>query len=176
MALALRAGRLTGGSVPTGRPVPRVADRTKVPIPDDLAQASAPCRFTPAQGEKRGRVALLSGCVMRVLYGPVHHATVNVLAANGIKVVCPPSSVAAAHSRGIKAVWTTPNKWRAPSSRFLKTKPWTPSFSIRRVAVHSSKIMGICSRTSRNGPNGRRSFRRKSRILRNICTNWGRAR
>jgi len=93
MALALRAGRLTGGSVPG--PVAKflgLPPDTKVPIPDDLAQASAPMpEVTPAQGEKRGRVALVSGCVMRVLYGPVHHATARVLAANGVETVCPPN-------------------------------------------------------------------------------------
>ncbi len=93
MTLALRAGRLTGGNVPG--PVAKflgLPTDTKVPIPEDLAQASAPMpEVTRAQGETRGRVALLSGCVMRVLYGPVHHATARVLAANGIETVCPPN-------------------------------------------------------------------------------------
>lgn len=91
MALALRAGKLTGGSIP--RPVANfvgLPTGTKMPIPKDLDAASRPApELTPAMGEKRGRVALLSGCVMSVLYGPVHQATARVLAANGVEVVCP---------------------------------------------------------------------------------------
>ena len=40
---------------------------------------------TAAQGEKRGAVALLEGCVMRELYGRVNRATADVLAANGFE-------------------------------------------------------------------------------------------
>jgi glycolate oxidase iron-sulfur subunit len=92
MAAALRAGKLTGGKIPA--PVAKFVGLpvgTSIPIPANLSEASesAP-EFTAAQGGRRGRVALLSGCVMRVLYGPVHQATVRVLAANGVEVVCPP--------------------------------------------------------------------------------------
>jgi glycolate oxidase iron-sulfur subunit len=45
--------------------------------------------FTPASGERRGRVALLLGCVQRVFYPQVHHATVRVLAAEGYDVLAP---------------------------------------------------------------------------------------
>jgi Fe-S oxidoreductase len=43
-----------------------------------------------AVGERRGLVALFSGCVMPELYGEVHHATLRVLAANGYDVAIPP--------------------------------------------------------------------------------------
>ena len=93
MRLALRAGKLTGGQIPA--PIARFVGLpagTKIPIPDNLSEAGqAVPDYTPAQGGRRGRVALLSGCVMRVLYGPVHLATVRVLSANGIEVVCPPA-------------------------------------------------------------------------------------
>ncbi len=92
MSLALKAGKLTGGKIPgpVARFVGLPAD-TSVPIPADLAEAARPVPVvTQPIGEHRGRVALLSGCVMSVLYSPVHHATVRVLAANGIEVVCPP--------------------------------------------------------------------------------------
>jgi glycolate oxidase iron-sulfur subunit len=93
MALALRAGRLTGGRVPF--PIAQflgLPAGTRVPLPADPAAASQPLpEVTPAQGEQRGRVVLLAGCVMRVMYGPIHHATARVLAANGVEVVCPPS-------------------------------------------------------------------------------------
>lgn len=93
MALALRAGRLAGGRIPgpAARFVGLPAD-TRMPLPADLGEAGRPVpEFTAARGEKRGTVVLLSGCVMRVLYSPVHHATVRVLSACGYDVACPPS-------------------------------------------------------------------------------------
>ena len=44
-------------------------------------------RVTPAVGEKRARVALLSGCVMPLVHGPQMEAVVRVLARNGCEVV-----------------------------------------------------------------------------------------
>jgi glycolate oxidase iron-sulfur subunit len=44
---------------------------------------------TPAVGERRGRVALLQGCVQRVFFSDVHRATIGVLAAEGYEVVAP---------------------------------------------------------------------------------------
>ncbi len=91
MKAALMAGRLTGGAIPA--PVARFVGlpaETRMPIPENLAVASrevAP--FTPAQGARRGKVLLATGCVMRVLYGPVHAATVRVLAANGVETIAP---------------------------------------------------------------------------------------
>ena len=41
-------------------------------------------------GAARGRVALLTGCIMPHAYGRVHEATVRVLARNGFEVVAPP--------------------------------------------------------------------------------------
>lgn len=45
----------------------------------------------PAQGEQRGRVGLLLGCVMRVLFPQVHRATIEVLTHSGLEVVIPPN-------------------------------------------------------------------------------------
>lgn len=45
--------------------------------------------ITPAQGKRRGRVALLQGCVQRVFFGDVNRATVCVLAAEGWEVHAP---------------------------------------------------------------------------------------
>lgn len=91
MAIALRAGKLSGGRIPS--PVAKflgLPTDTSIPVPANLAEAAqAVPAFTPAQGDRRGRVALLSGCVMRVIYGQVHQATVRVLSANGVEVVCP---------------------------------------------------------------------------------------
>jgi glycolate oxidase iron-sulfur subunit len=42
-----------------------------------------------AQGEERGRVALLVGCLMGAAFGHIHRSTVAVLNANGITVTAP---------------------------------------------------------------------------------------
>ncbi|MDN5859205.1 MAG: 4Fe-4S dicluster domain-containing protein [Pseudonocardia sp.] len=46
-------------------------------------------RLTPAVGRRRGRVALLTGCVQDVFFHRVNAATVRVLAAEGFDVVVP---------------------------------------------------------------------------------------
>jgi glycolate oxidase iron-sulfur subunit len=43
----------------------------------------------PAEGERRGRVALFEGCLMPELFGAVNAATARVLARNGYEVVVP---------------------------------------------------------------------------------------
>ncbi|MFZ9266702.1 MAG: (Fe-S)-binding protein [Vulcanococcus sp.] len=45
----------------------------------------------PAQGERRGRVGLVLGCVQRVFDPDVNGATIRVLSANGLDVVIPPA-------------------------------------------------------------------------------------
>ena len=91
MKAALIAGRLTGGAIPA--PIAAFVGLprdTKMPLPNDLAEASRDvATFTEATGEKRGTVLLATGCVMRVLYGAVHAATVRVLAANGVATLAP---------------------------------------------------------------------------------------
>jgi glycolate oxidase iron-sulfur subunit len=47
-------------------------------------------RLIPAEGARRGRVALFRGCLMPELFGPVNAATARVLAANGFEVEIPP--------------------------------------------------------------------------------------
>jgi glycolate dehydrogenase iron-sulfur subunit len=46
-------------------------------------------RVVPAQGEKRGRVAFLGGCIMGTVYASTDEATLRVLARNGFEVVVP---------------------------------------------------------------------------------------
>jgi glycolate oxidase iron-sulfur subunit len=48
-----------------------------------------PPHETPAAGARRGRVALLAGCVQRVAFGDVNAATARTLAAEGWEVVVP---------------------------------------------------------------------------------------
>jgi glycolate oxidase iron-sulfur subunit len=45
--------------------------------------------FTPARGTRRGRIALMQGCVQRAFFGDVNAATVRVLAAEGWEVHAP---------------------------------------------------------------------------------------
>ena len=49
--------------------------------------AQAHAEVFPAQGEKRGRVALLSGCAQPVLNSAINEAAVRLLTRNGIEVV-----------------------------------------------------------------------------------------
>jgi glycolate oxidase iron-sulfur subunit len=46
-------------------------------------------RVIPAEGARRGRVALFEGCLMPELFGAVNAATARVLAKNGFEVVVP---------------------------------------------------------------------------------------
>jgi len=46
--------------------------------------------YWPAEGSRRGTVALLAGCVMSTAYADVHRATARVLARNGFDVIVPP--------------------------------------------------------------------------------------
>ncbi len=53
------------------------------------ALRAAPAPVTPARGRRRGRVALLTGCVQQAFYGDVNAATARVLAAYGWEVHAP---------------------------------------------------------------------------------------
>jgi glycolate oxidase iron-sulfur subunit len=63
-------------------------------LPDRLPSRFLPTgRRYPAVGERRGRVALLAGCVMRTLLAPIQEATVRVLTRQGFEVVIPRGQV-----------------------------------------------------------------------------------
>ncbi len=84
LAQRLGAGRLA-------RLLPqRLADTWQLlpAIPPRAARRRLPRRI-PAEGERRGRVALFEGCLMPELFGPVNAATARVLARNGFEVVVP---------------------------------------------------------------------------------------
>lgn len=59
--------------------------------PDHIPPAAPLPAFTPAQGERRARVALLAGCAQQVLDPDINLATIEVLARNGVEVVVPRS-------------------------------------------------------------------------------------
>ena len=63
-------------------------ERLLPPLPSTGAAGELPEQI-PAQGERRRRVGLLLGCVQRVFFSQVNHATVRVLAAEGCEVVAP---------------------------------------------------------------------------------------
>lgn len=58
-------------------------------VPDGVPPRQAWPRVTPAHGERRARVALLTGCAQRVLDPDINTATIEVLARNGVEVVVP---------------------------------------------------------------------------------------
>jgi glycolate oxidase iron-sulfur subunit len=58
------------------------------PLPDAADRAPLPS-LVPAEGERRGRVAMLAGCVQSVVFGAHNRATARILARNGYEVVVP---------------------------------------------------------------------------------------
>ena len=82
-ALVRRSGlaRLLPGTLPAWEAllpsIPPAAERVALPP------------FTPAESPRRGRVALLTGCVQSVVFGAHNRATARVLARNGWDVVAP---------------------------------------------------------------------------------------
>jgi glycolate oxidase iron-sulfur subunit len=63
-------------------------DKVAPPVTLGMLHAKLP-PFTPARGTRRGRVALLAGCVQRVFFPGVNAATIRVLAAEGYDVIVP---------------------------------------------------------------------------------------
>ncbi len=57
-------------------------------LPSAADRAPLPER-TPAEGSRRARVGLLTGCIQQVAFGPQNRATARVLAKNGCEVVAP---------------------------------------------------------------------------------------
>jgi glycolate oxidase iron-sulfur subunit len=57
-------------------------------LPDSPRAGRLP-EVTPAEGERRRRVGMLTGCIQRVFYPHVNAATARVLAAEGCEVVAP---------------------------------------------------------------------------------------
>ncbi len=83
-------------AVTAGRAFKPLVSRVPLPlkdalalVPDTLPSAPPLPEVYPAQGQRRARVALLVGCVQRVLAPEINWATVRVLARNGVEVVIP---------------------------------------------------------------------------------------
>lgn len=85
-----RAAALLGRYTKVFRPMLPAALRTMLDLlPDRLPPRVALPPLSPARGERRARVALLSGCVQQVLTPEINRATVDVLTNNGVEVVIP---------------------------------------------------------------------------------------
>jgi glycolate oxidase iron-sulfur subunit len=86
LALSRRLGaeRLVPRGLPRLRAMARMAPEVSV----SAAWRQLP-EVTAAQGERRGTVALLQGCVQRVFFDAVNRATVQVLSAEGFEVHAP---------------------------------------------------------------------------------------
>jgi glycolate oxidase iron-sulfur subunit len=86
--------RLLPGTLPAWEALmPRVPSATeRAPLP----------ALVPADGARRGRVGLLTGCVQSVVFGAQNRATARILARNGYDVVAPPTQgcCGALHAHG----------------------------------------------------------------------------
>ena len=86
--LAAAAGRL-GKLV---RPLVPAALRPMIDlVPASIPPAESWAHITPAVGERRARVALLTGCAQQVLSPDINTATIAVLAQQGVEVIVPPA-------------------------------------------------------------------------------------
>ena len=101
LAAALGAGMAQAGGLLPASMQPMLAL-----LPSRLPAAQTFPAVTAAQGRRRGRVALMTGCVQHVLRPSITEAAIRVLAANGIEVVVPAGQGccgALAHHAGVPA-------------------------------------------------------------------------
>jgi len=83
--LGAKLGKLVRPLVPSAlRPMLELA-------PDSVPPGVSLATVTPAQGQRRARVALLAGCAQQVLEPDINVATIEVLARNGVEVIVPPA-------------------------------------------------------------------------------------
>jgi glycolate oxidase iron-sulfur subunit len=87
-ALFTHPGRLRAAVPLMNLPVPKPYGHLAPKVSTRAAFRRLP-EVTPAVGERRGRIALMQGCVQRVFFGDVNAATVRVLAAEGWEVHAP---------------------------------------------------------------------------------------
>jgi len=69
--------------------VPRVLQPMIDLVPDAVPPEQTWPNVSPAKGERRARVALLTGCAQQVLDPDINTATIEVLTRNGVEVVVP---------------------------------------------------------------------------------------
>jgi glycolate oxidase iron-sulfur subunit len=83
---AAKTGKLAKAFAPL---VPRALKPMLDLLPENIPAAESWPEVTPAQGERRARVALLIGCAQQVLDPDINTATIEVLSRNGVEVVVP---------------------------------------------------------------------------------------
>jgi glycolate oxidase iron-sulfur subunit len=83
---AARVGRL---AKPATKFFPKIFRPMLDLVPDSIPQQQVLPSVFPAEGTRRARVALQTGCVQQVLAQEINWATLRVLARNGIEVVIP---------------------------------------------------------------------------------------
>lgn len=94
MQIVLKVAGIAGGmpspvaSLIASEPDPASASEP-LPLPQPKPSSPLPT-YIPPVGQRRARVGMLTGCVMRVLYGDVNSDTAAVLAANGCEVLATP--------------------------------------------------------------------------------------
>lgn len=84
--LAVTVGRLAG---PLQSLLPGKLGAMLTLLPTELPKAQPLPEVYPANGRRRARVALLTGCVQQVLAPEINWATLRVLAENGVETVIP---------------------------------------------------------------------------------------
>jgi glycolate oxidase iron-sulfur subunit len=82
---------------PLGRALPGRLGAPARAAPRWRGSGAAPA-VTPAHGERRARVGLLTGCVQSAVFSDVNAATARVFAADGFEVVAPPQGCCGALS------------------------------------------------------------------------------
>ncbi len=87
-ALFTHPGRLRAAVPLMNLPVPKPYGHLAPKVSTRAAMRRLP-EVTPAVGQRRGRIALMQGCVQRVFFNDVNAATVRVLAAEGWEVHAP---------------------------------------------------------------------------------------
>ncbi len=86
-----RLAALTGNLVkPLAGYLPAKINAMLSLLPEDVGTFEQPAAVYPAIGQRRARVALLTGCVQQVLAPGINQATIDVLTRNGVEVVVPP--------------------------------------------------------------------------------------
>lgn len=84
---AAQVGRL---AKPISGMLPKQFEAMLSMVPDSLPASDPLPGIYLAQGERKARVALLTGCVQEALAPDINWATLRVLARNGVEVVIPP--------------------------------------------------------------------------------------
>jgi glycolate oxidase iron-sulfur subunit len=72
---------------------------------------------TPAVGNEKYKVALLTGCVGEAMFQHVNAATVRVLARNGCRVIIPRGQVCCGAMHATLGLWKARGDWRAVTSQ-----------------------------------------------------------